>query len=131
MDINQDNITLTLWESQEDETMFLDKDNKNIVEILSNEDDGIFPKTTNWEDFKLDLELYGLDEDLSNYIHVGTLAKTLYEECKWCVQVGQNKFIQIDPKELEFSFSYEMYFSKDSKKEHVEVIVEAKWVSHE
>ena len=78
MDINQDNITLTLWESQEDETMFLDKDNKNIVEILSNEDDGIFPKTTNWEDFKLDLELYGLDEELSNYIHVGTLAKTLY-----------------------------------------------------
>ena len=120
MDIYEGEIVHQVFLAIEDEGK-LPIDKKVSLQMLSRDDDGIFPNIKSWRGF-----LYGnFGTGDGSYYLDGEPSKNLLK--KYCYplddykhlfvqKVGGGKYVEVDANNLEFSFSYDAnYFSRKDK----------------
>lgn len=99
-------IVYQVWEAVEEDKR-MPTDTKISLEVLSKEDDGIFPSERSWNSF--------LTSNFGDYLtgepRKGLLKKYCYrlEQYKhlFVVHIGGGKYMAVAPEDLEFTFEYD------------------------
>ena len=100
------NIVYQVWEAVEENNR-MPTGTKIVLEVLSKEDDGIFPSERSWNSF--------LTSNFGIYLtgepRKGLLKKYCYqlEQYKhlFVVHIGGGKYMAVAPEDLEFTFEYD------------------------
>lgn len=115
--VNSEKITHQVFIAIDDE-LFLPIGERVSLEYLSIKDDGVFKNRRSWEAFVRGNFLYDGD------YFIDTLKETTIK--KWCrdkseyiskfaTPIGKDKYLLINPDDIELSFSFEWYTSKNAR----------------
>ena len=103
-------IVYQVWEAVEEDNR-MPTDTKIVLEVLSKDDDGIFPSKRSWDSFLT--SNFGDGEKgiyLTGEPRKGLLKKYCYqlEQYKhlFVVHIGGGKYMAVAPEDLEFTFEY-------------------------
>ena len=102
------NIVYQVWEAVEEDKR-MPTDTKISLEVLSKEDDGIFPSERSWNSF--------LTSNFGIYLtgepRKGLLKKYCYRLEQYKHLFGGGKYMAVAPEDLEFTFEYDAnYYAK-------------------
>ena len=127
--ITQDQVTMLLCEAVDSAGLFLPVGKRILLEYLSKEDDGIFETEKSWKSFINDNFVdsgYFVDKPKETTIKKWCYPLKDYQD-KFVVQVGKNKFVQVDSGDLEFIYDYNLFYSRNNDfPSCVEITVTAK-----
>lgn len=105
-------IVHQVWEAVEEEDKRLPTGTKILLEMLSRDDDGIFPSERSWNSFVTS----NFGDGMKGIYLTGTPSEKLLK--KYCYQIeqykhlfvvhiGGGKYFAVAPEDLEFTFEYD------------------------
>lgn len=110
--INSDKIALQVFEAIED-NKFLPINKKISLEYLDSDMDGIFENERSWRSF-----INGNFLGESGICKPSTIKKWAHPEEEYndlfVVKVGQDKYINVSPDDINLDFDYSLYYSRNS-----------------
>lgn len=115
--INSDLIAHAVFEAV-DSDQYLELNTPVSLEYLSHDQDGIFPSLRSWKSFcAANFGERGRD-GVTFYYDGEPHAATIKKYCRplaeyqnrFVVRTGSDKYMSVDPADLEFKFSYTLYF---------------------
>lgn len=108
-----DDITYQVFEAVEDGKL-LPVGKAVTLELLHDDDDGIFPSAKSWRAFIFDNFSQHCEKGphwLSGECKSSTIKKWCYPldkyKDKFVQQIGSDKFVKVDPSDLEFEFTFD------------------------
>ena len=116
--INSNQITFQTFEAIEDDK-FLPINNKIILEYLNFDMDGIFENERAWRSFINGNFLCEYDKNSwRDGVKESTIKKWTYTEEEYIdlfvVKVGQDKYINVAPDDINLDFQFELYYNNSS-----------------
>lgn len=116
--INSDKIALQVFEAIKD-GKFLPINKKISLEYLNFDMDGIFENERSWRSFINGNFLCEYDKNCwRDGVKESTIKKWTYTEEEYkelfVVKVGQDKYINVSPDDINLDFSYELLYSRNS-----------------
>ena len=113
--ITENQITYSVFEAIE-EDKYLVIGNKNFLEYLSREDDGIFETQRSWKSFVNGNFREPNSDCFINEVKQTTIDKWTYSANKYinkfAVKVGQDKYIEVDSNDIELTYDYQLLYSR-------------------
>ena len=104
-------IVYQVWEAIEEDNR-MPTGTKIVLEVLSKDDDGIFPSERSWNSFLTS----NFGDGVTGEPRKGLLKKYCYrlEQYKhlFVVHIGGGKYMAVAPEDLEFTFEYDANYYK-------------------
>ena len=110
--INSNQITFQTFEAIED-NKFLPINKKISLEYLDSNMDGIFENERSWRSFINGNFVSGYGSCKPSTIKKWTYPEEEYIDL-FVVKVGQDKYINVSPEDINLDFSYELFYSRNS-----------------
>lgn len=125
--INSDKVTLKVFEAIED-NIFLPINTKISLEYLNQDMDGIFENERSWCSFINGNFLCEYDKNSwRDGVKESTIKKWACSEEEYIdlfvVKVGQDKYINVLPDDINLDFSYKLYYNSSSFPSAAEIFV--------